>query len=225
MGTKRKDVLETNEIYHVFNRSIAEYKIFNNKSEYYRMLNSIQFYQFPSPTTNLNKFIRSLGEQKHDFREKLLNTVDEKNKLVDIIAYILMPTHVHLILKQLVENGISIFIRNSFNSYSHYFNLKHDRQGPLWQSEFKNVLVENDAQLLHLTRYIHLNPTTARLTEKPEEWEYSSYREYLGEVDKKDKICKFSDLLDVKPSEYRNFVNNRIDYQRKLKDIEHLCID
>ena len=86
--------------------------------------------------------------QKHTFSE---------DYLVEIIAYCFMPTHIHLILRQLKKDGISIFMGKILNSYTRYFNLKNKRKGPLWESKFKNVEVVTDEQLLHLTRYIHLN--------------------------------------------------------------------
>ncbi|MEK7674094.1 MAG: transposase [Patescibacteria group bacterium] len=223
MATIRKDKLETDEIYHIFSRSIAEYKIFNNRAEYFRMFNGLQFYQFNNMPMRLARFIETLKTEKQGFRNRLLEIVDEKDKIVEIIAYCFMPTHIHLILKQLADNGITIFMRNALNSYSHYFNLKHNRLGPLWQSEFKNVLVSSDNQLLHLTRYIHLNPATAYLVDKPKDWEFSSYKEYIGEA--KEKICEFDNLMDINPKEYREFINNRISYQRELKKIKDLLVD
>ena len=221
----RKDKLATGEIYHIFSRSIAEYKIFNNRAEFYRILNALQFYQFDNMPIRFSRFIESARTLKRGFRDHLLNLVDDKKKLVEIIAYCLMPTHIHLILKQLVKNGITIYMSNVLNSYSHYFNLKHKRKGPLWESAFKNVLILSDEQLLHLTRYAHLNPPTARLVDKPEDWEFSSYNEYLGKVKGRDKICAYKDLLDIEPKEYQKFVNDRIDYQRELAQIKSFSID
>jgi len=136
-----------------------------------------------------------------------------------------MPTHFHLILKQLKKGGISTFIGNVLNSYSRYFNTKHKRGGPLWEGKFKNVSVETDEQLLHLTRYIHLNPTSAGLVKKPEEWPYSSYLEYLGKIKKINRICSYEDLIDISPLSYKNFVESRILYQRELAKIKHLILE
>ncbi|MCF7887379.1 MAG: hypothetical protein K9L71_03090, partial [Candidatus Omnitrophica bacterium] len=78
-------------------------------------------------------------------------------------------------------------------------------------------------QLLHLTRYIHLNPVTAYLTDKPESWDFSSYREYIS--CEKDKICQFDDLLEVKPNSYKKFVKDRISFQRELANIKRLTLE
>lgn len=149
----------------------------------------------------------------------------DKDRLVEIIAYCLMPTHFHLILKQMIDNGIFLYLRDLQNSYSHYFNIKHRRKGPLWESRFKNVLVSNDEQLIHLTRYLHLNPVTASLVNKPEDWLYSSYREYIDEVSGTNKICLFDEVIEIIPASYWKFVNNQVDYQRELGKIKKMILD
>ena len=136
-----------------------------------------------------------------------------------------MPTHFHLILRQLTDNGISIFMQNTLNSYSRYFNIKHNRKGPLWQGRFKSVLIKTEEQLLHLTRYIHLNPVTAYLVERSEEWPSSSYKEFLSDNDDGEKICRFRDILDIEPLSYREFVNDAVSYERELAKIKRLLLE
>ena len=87
------------------------------------------------------------------------------------------------------------------------------------------ILVKNDEQLLHLTRYLHLNPVTAKIVDRPEEWEFSSFNEYLEKESGVQSICEFKDLLDINPSQYRKFVNDQISYQRELAKIKKLLID
>jgi len=143
--------------------------------------------------------------------------------LVEIIAFCIMPTHFHLILKQLEDNGISIFLKLLLDSYTRYFNVKNDRKGPLWQGRFKSVLVDNNEYLLHLTRYIHLNPVSDGFVERPEDWNYSSYGEYINlELS---RLCNFSEYINLKPNEYKEFVEIRKDYQRYLAEIKHLILE
>lgn len=141
-------------------------------------------------------------------------------KRVDLIAYCLMPTHYHLVLSALSDNGISKYLQQLLNSYAKYFNIKYKRKGPLWESRFDSVHVTTDEQLLHLTRYIHLNPTSAGLVNTPIDWRYSSLREYL--TYNKDNICNFSQYVDLSKINYKKFVYDRIDYQKTLKIIQHL---
>ena len=208
----------TGQIYHTCSKSIAGFRIFNNDSEYLRMRELIQYYQIKNPGVSFSRF------KERDIQYLKNDSIYDK-KLVQIICHSPMPTHLHLTLKQLGDEGISRFMNNILNSYSHYFNLKHHRKGPLWESRFKRVLVETDEQLLHLTRYIHLNPVTAYLVNKPEDWKWSSCREYLGKVDKNQTICDFSDLIDMSIPSYQKFVNDRIAYQRELGKIKDMLID
>lgn len=222
---RRKEELATGEIYHIFNKSIADFKIFNNDIEYSRMKDIIRYYQVERMPIRFSQFIM-LGKVKEEgFSSHFITVSQGKEKLVQIIAYCIMPTHIHLILKQLKEKGISIFVGNILNSYSRYFNTKHERKGPLWESKFKNVLVETDEQLLHLTRYVHLNPATAFLVDKPELWPASSYREYLLEINEVDRICKYDDILDIKSIFYSKFIEERIPEQRELALIKELFLD
>lgn len=213
----RKDLLVTGEVYHIFNKSIAEFKIFNNDSDYSRIINVICYYQREKPLISFSNFIKT---RQNSFKRDY----SEKEKLIEIIAYCVMPTHLHLVLKQLKENGISTFVSNVLNSYSRYFNIRYNRKGPLWEGRFKSVLVKNDEQLLHLTRYIHLNPVTAYLVDNPEEWVASSYKEYLSETCP-NALCKYTDILQINPVSYSEFVKNRISFQRDLAKIKNLIIE
>lgn len=116
------------------------------------MLDVVCYYQREKPEIKFSKFIQLERESQLNKKEYF----SDKEKLVEIVAYCFMPTHVHLILKQLKENGISIVMNHVLNSYTRYFNTKHKRKGPLWEARFKSVLVESDEYLIHLTRYIHL---------------------------------------------------------------------
>jgi len=203
----------TDEIYHVYSKSIAEYVIFNNDFEYSRMREVIEYYRIERPFVSFSRF------KERDIQVKQLDA----KRLVQIICYCIMPTHIHLVLKQLEDKGISIFMSNIFNSYTRYFNIKHNRKGPLWESSFKKVLVESDAQLLHLTRYIHLNPVTAYIVNNPEDWKWSSYKEYVP--GNEEGICKYDSILDINSEEYKKFVEDRISYQRELAKIKGIILE
>ena len=148
-----------------------------------------------------------------------------KLRLVEIIAYCLMPTHIHLILRQILDKGITKYIGRVLNGYSKYFNAKHKRSGPLWTSRFKSVLISGDVQLLHLSRYIHLNPTSAGLAARPEDWKFSSYGEYVNRLDDNLGICRFDDIMEKNSKEYKKFVEDRKSYQRELSIIKSFLID
>jgi len=213
----RKEPLGVGQIYHICSKSIAGFKIFNSHKSYERMLNEIIYYSIEEPPCKFSLF--------NIVKDRMGLQIDYSKKLVEIIAYCLMPTHLHLVLKQLKEGGISKFMKLILGSYSQYLNSKLERKGPLWEGRFKNVRVKNDDQLLHLTRYIHINPVTASLVDKPEDWEFSSYREYIGTNLTEKNICSFSDYLSIEPESYKKFVNDHIDYQKKLALIKHLTLE
>ena len=220
----RKNPLIIGETYHTFTRSIADFKVFNKSSDYVQLQHLMSYYQFQNDL-RFSDFIDLQLVEAEGFNKAIEIVSKDKEKLVQIIAYCLMPTHFHLILKQLSENGISRYLKDLLISYTRTFNLIHKRKGPLWESRFQSVLVNSDEQLLHLTRYLHLNPVTAGIIGKPEDWNFSSYNEYIGNVNNNPKICQFDDILDIKSTPYRKFVNDQISYQRELAKIKSLMID
>ncbi len=219
---KRKEVLQTGEIYHVFNKSIAGYKIFNNDGEFERIRQLLCYYRCRGAQIQYWNFLKSANVNVQGFYKHAYTLHKEFGELVQIIAFCIMPTHIHLILKQQVNDGIRRFIGNVLNSYARFFNIKHNRKGPLWVGRFKNVRVSSDEQLLHLTRYVHLNPVTAYLVEQPEKWEFSSYQEYVNgaNIPQEKKLCAYGTFVEMKPSEYRRFVMDQKDYQRELANIK-----
>ena len=222
---KRKIPLVNGETYHIYSRSIADFKIFNNNQDYQRMCNLLKYYQVAKSPAKFTIFMKLEAVQQEGFLNYYSKITKDQEKIIQIISFCLMPTHVHLTSKQLSTNGVSIFISNVLNSYSRYFNTKYHRKGPLWESKFENVLVKDDEQLFHLTRYQHLNPVTAGLVDKPEDWIYSSYKEYIEDIDDAKRICYWNSLLKIQPNEYKKFVNNRMSYQRDLAKIKKLLIE
>ena len=205
-------------VWHVYNKSIAKFTIFNNEQEYKRMIALFRYYQAKNCPLSFSDFMRSSKNEPAELRKN--DRCADSQKLVEIIAYCVMPTHPHLILNADDSNSISAFMSKVLNSYTRYFNIRHKRKGPLWEGRSKAVLIKTDEQLIHDTRYVHLNPVTACLVEKPENWLYSSYREYLGHIAKDERLCNFRDVLDIKPIQYKNFVEEGISYQRELAELK-----
>lgn len=218
----RKEPLENDYYYHIFSRSISKYVVFNNTQEYSRMVEGLKLYRFTEFSHSFSKFISLDPSTQKAIISSLKN---DSPVLIEIVAYCLMPTHIHLLLKQIVDNGISKYMAKILNSYTRYFNIKHRRIGPLWAGRFKSVLVSDDEQLLHLTRYIHLNPTSAGVAESPKDWRFSSYLEYINPDDKKETICSYDNLFNFTPKEYQKFVLDQKSYQQELSRIKHFLID
>lgn len=208
------------EYYHIYNRSIAGFKIYNNDSDFQRFADLLGYYCFSDPPIKYSEYKRLNSESQ----KNMVFSLSTNDKLVSFVCFCIMPTHFHILLRQNVEDGITRFIGLIENSYSRYFNLVHKRKGPLWESRFQAVHVATDVQLLHLTRYIHLNPVSAGIINKPEEWKYSSYFEFLN-MENPNNLCKFNDLIDMKSKQYQKFVNDRKDYQRQLAIIKSQLLD
>lgn len=221
----RKEPPVTGEFYHVFNRGVASQPTFLDSREYQRMLGIIPFYQLSKLPFKYSRFLTLPTEEKVLFWQHYNKT---KSFLVEIISLSLMPNHFHFLLKQIKDRGIQQFIGNVVNSYTKYFNTKRERAGPLFQGRFKATRVETNEQLLHLSRYIHLQPYTAYIVKTHEELErypYSSFPEYLRRIEK--GICAKEPILEnFKTIEnYKQFVFDNADYQRKLEEIKHLLFE
>jgi len=168
-----------NGYYHIYNRGVEKRDIFSDKQDYKVFLHFLKRYLTkPSKSPYLIQ-----PRWKFDLYDK-----------INLIAYCLMPNHFHLMIKQFTKEAMSEFMRALSNSYIRYFNEKYNRIGVLFQGRYKAVIIDVEPYLLHLTRYIHLNPSGLESSGEPGEvrpgtgsdlvrvrdYPYSSYAEYLG---------------------------------------------
>lgn len=202
------------QYYHLFNRGVAKMPIYLNKGDYSRFVRTMVYYQIADPKPRFSIF-----------SEDKFNMVDKSQKIVEIICYCLMPNHFHFLIKQLKDGGICEFVSKISNSHARYFNIKNKRVGPILQGEFKAVLVEDDNQLLHVNRYIHLNPVASFITQDLENYPWSSYPEYIGKNNQ--NICEKEEILSFFPSieAYKQFVLDQKDYAQTLERIKHLSLE
>jgi putative transposase len=150
---------------------------------------------------------------------------------VALHAWALMKNHYHLVLSELVEGGLTLFLRK-LSGYARYFNDRHERKGALLQGRTKKVLIKDERHFLYILHYTHLNPLdylpgaeTWRERDKGvlpgvslmlrylETYRWSSYRDYLG-------IRNFPSVIDrgpfdLPPREYaaslRVYLSDRVD--------------
>jgi putative transposase len=218
----RSTPLITGEIYHVFNKTIDSTNLFNKKSDYNRFLFTLSFNQYTNYPVKLSRF----NQLPLETRNKIIETLRLQNKhIVNVVAYCLMPNHFHLVLKQLSDDGIKKYISTVSNSYSHYFNTKNDRKGPVFSGRFKAVRIESEEQLQHVVRYVHLNPLTSYIVKNMDlliSYKYSSLQEFINK-DSKYKISKSEVILKDFSSidKYLKFLSYQVDYQRGLNKIRH----
>jgi putative transposase len=144
-----------------------------------------------------------------------------KNK-VDIIAYCLMPNHYHLLV-YLNDENLSQIMQSFSLAYTKSINQHFKRVGSLFQGRFQAKHVDTDEYLLHLSRYIHLNPVKANLVKHPQEWDFSSYSGYIGLQDnnliKPEKVVEYFSS----PNAYQQFVESFQDKDTQI--IKHLMLE
>ncbi len=197
----RKIPFISGEYYHVYNRGVDKRIIYLDDRDYFRFLKEMRFMNSLNSVTNIYKKEHSCETESRNFRK-------EDEKLVDIVAYCLMPNHFHLILRQVVDGGISKFMQKVAIGYTQFFNLKYARTGVLFQGAFKAKPTIENAYLLHLLRYIHQNPaelfggSDADLKSRLSLYKWSSLPFYLDETKRciiklsKDIILKqFNDMV------------------------------
>ena len=114
-------------------------------------------------------------------REKFLSLLSETPKRFGVLihGYVLMGNHYHLLLETSRPN-LQWMMQYLNTAYTVYFNRKHHRAGHLLQGRYKASLIDKDSYLLSVSRYVHLNPVRAGMVNWPEEYRWSSYREYIG---------------------------------------------
>ncbi len=219
---QRKVPLITGEYYHIYNRGFRKRKIFLSSANYGRAYQTLQYYQLSEPPFKFSHFqLRSLKRQ-----QEILVQLDHTS--IEVIAFCFMPNHFHILIKQLENNGINHYISKFSLSYAKYFNTLHEKSGPVFEGRFKAVLVNTNEQLLHLSRYIHLNPYTASIAKTINElkyYPYSSLKEYLHSY--RFILSQPQSILDQfeSPEDYLKFVTNHADYQKDLHQIKNLTLD
>ena len=168
------------EIYHLLNRGVEKRNVVLDEADHIRFVHDL--YAFND---------RNDVDPNHRFRNL---PVTSREPLVELHAFCLMPNHYHLLVSELQEGGISLFMRKLNMGYAKYFNEKYDRAGVLWQGTFRKILISRDAHFLHVPYYIHLNPLdlavpewrTGKVKNESEVFDYlntyrwSSYLDYSG---------------------------------------------
>lgn len=194
----RKNVIKTDapdSYYHVYFRGGNRSRIFREASDYEFMLKLFARYLSLEETKN------SAGISYANYNNK-----------VTLLAFCLMPNHVHLMVYQHNMGDLSNFMKSLLTSYSMYFNRKYKRTGPLYESTFKASIVTEEAYYQHISRYIHLNPRDW------ETYEYSSLPYYLHQIN--DTWINPERILTMfeGPAGYRKFL---MDYRssKELLDI------
>jgi len=186
----RRPQLVNGEIYHIVLRAIEGLKLFRDERDYFRMIHDL--FEFNDDDPVLWDYRKHYNQHENTSR-----TIRKKRKmLVEILAFCLMPNHIHLLAKQLKEGGISKFMRKIGAGYGGYYNKKYERKGRLFDGRYRIVRIKTEEQLKTVFVYIHTNPVALIVPEWKEKgitggelqkilrflenYKWSSYSDYLG---------------------------------------------
>ena len=161
-----------------------------------------------------------------DDKLRFIETIYQKkqeNKFY-LHAFCLMDNHIHLLINEGTED-IAKVIKRIAVSYVFYFNKKYKREGHLFQDRFRSEIVEDNAYVLALIRYIHQNPVKANIVKYPGNYQWSSYNEYLEEnkykysvLDKEMILSLFSNDSNKSKRLYVEYMNE--DCEDSYLDLE-----
>jgi len=160
--------------YHIFNRGAYKNKIFLDQKDYQTFTDILAYYLKYPKTKNF-----SYQKKVNKFQVRNLENT------VHLTAYVLMPNHFHLLLKQLPsatpKTNISNLMRRFIITYAMYFQNKYKHTGAIFQGRYKCVLVDSKEQLLYLSKYIHQNPQ--KLQPNLANYPFSSYPIYINKLE------------------------------------------
>jgi len=145
--------------YHIYNRGVNKQTIFHTDDDYRYFLSLFERYLSATPQKNSHQYAYPWLHQD-----------------IEVLSFCLMSNHFHLLVKQKTTHGITQLMRCLATAYSMYFKNTHHTTGHIFESQFKASLIQDEAYIMHISRYIHLNPKDY------ERWPYSSYLAYLGQT-------------------------------------------
>lgn len=190
---------ESDSYYHVYNRGVAKQRIFLDQADKRYFLKLI------------DRHLNPLSEVKDQYSAPY-RKFDES---VELLCYCLMGNHYHMLIYLKDDlTAITELMRSIGTAYTMYFNLKYKRVGPVFQGTFKAARITSDSYLLHISRYIHLNPREYTT------YKYSSLPVYLGNAEQPWlKPQKIQSLFDS--SDYMEFLKDYEDYKHMHEQIKH----
>ncbi len=216
---QRKITFSVNEYYHLYNRGVEKRNIFLKEKDWARFHKLI----YLANGTNPVRF--------REIENMIFSNIDRGDPLVAIGAYVLMPNHFHILVKEITENGLSRFMEKLNTGYSMYFNKKYERVGPLFQGRFKGEHVDSDEYLKYLYAYIHLNPIKLiepnwkevgikdkkRALKYVSQYYYSSYEDYCG-VTREESIILSKDEFPSyfsKDHDFKTYINDWLTFKKE----------
>ena len=184
---------------HVYNRGNRKAEIVRDEKDKWRFMQALRFFNDSHSSVNL---LRQISLLKSNFNRQMESVFDtgwprnwpEKDPLVKIICYSLIPNHFHLLLKEIREGGISKFMQKLGTGYTNYFNLKYQEVGRVFQGSYKGRTIKDQLYLEYLSVYIQvinvlelfpggLKKALENIDEAlkfTEKYPFSSYQDFIG---------------------------------------------
>lgn len=232
MPIKRPELVN-GEIYHVVLRAIEGFKLFRDSKDYLRMIHDLFVFNDSNPVISTCR-----KPEKLDGARSVL-APSKRKLLVDILAFCLMPNHIHLLIKQLQDGGISKFMRKIGAGYGGYYNKKYQRKGRLFDGRYRIVHVKTDNQLKIVFVYIHTNPVAIlvpnwkergtkgselqKVIRFLENYRWSSYPDYLGNKNFPSLTSREFLLNEIGGTkEAQRFVNDWLQIKKELRETSDL---
>lgn len=166
------------DVFHLLNRGVEKREIFPIDKDYVRFINNL--YDF----NDVDNIVF-----KYHYRRNLKKI---KERLVDVLCWCLMPNHLHVLVQEKIDGGISIFSKKIIGGYTKYFNEKNKRSGVLFQGRSKIIRVTDDPHFEHLPFYIMSNPI--KLIES--EWQEKGIQNFKKVIDFLENY-RYSSFIDL----------------------------
>jgi putative transposase len=165
------------EYYHIYCHAVDSLLLFQGERDYERFL-ALLF-----AANSMNSIPRLDRSHKLSFIQDIfLGQIDIGKPLIEIICFCLMPTHFHLLLRELQDSNISKYLHKVQTSHSKYINLKYDRRGHVFESRFHSRHINNNDYLLNISVYIHKNSKDLKgWTGREIEYPWSTYQDFVVE--------------------------------------------
>lgn len=199
----RRIVFAPDEYYHLYNRGTQKTNIFLDDRDRIRFLFLVLYFQLQETPQNISRQV------SYFVKHRMFNIeVSVKKRLVDLVAFSLMPNHFHLLVKEAEEGGISKYLQKLLNAYTKYFNTKYEKSGHLFQGPFKAVHIKDNDQLLYASAYVHRNPREIKEWKNRDHlYPWSSFQDY-SEDNRWDKLLVCNSILEqfTSRNEYKNWV-------------------
>jgi len=230
----RRERIINNEIYHIVHKRGGDGLMFKDIDDYYRGIFSI--YEF---NTSKPVIIRERRKARNKIKKIKGRTFDFDSRvepLVEVLAFCLMPNHIHLVLRQLKDGGISKFMAKFGTGYSTYFYEKYKLRGKgyFFQGRFKSIHIENNEQFRIVFVYVHTNPiailksgwkekgisNSDKVIKFLENYKWSSYADFIGGKNFPSLIATSKeDILNIMGGQdgCKEFIRNWVEYKGEIR--------